>query len=113
VLDAALAQIPDPYRHGHPILVRADGAGSSKALLNHVRALRNTGVDSEFSVGWTVGAREHAAIAALPESAWTAAIAAPADQGSTRSWPGEPGRAAGSSSRLRQDGGIAGRRAWR
>jgi Transposase DDE domain group 1 len=74
VLDAALAQIPDPYRHGHPILVRADGAGSSKALLNHVRALQNTGVDSEFSVGWAVTAREHAAIAALPETAWTAAV---------------------------------------
>jgi hypothetical protein len=26
VLDAALAQVPDAYRHGHPILVRADGA---------------------------------------------------------------------------------------
>lgn len=29
---------------------------------------------SEFWVGWTVGAREHAAIAGLPENAWTAAI---------------------------------------
>ena len=36
VLDAALAQIPDRYRHGHPILIRADGAGCTKAFLAHV-----------------------------------------------------------------------------
>jgi Transposase DDE domain group 1 len=30
VLDQALTQIPDRYRHGHPILVRADGAGCTK-----------------------------------------------------------------------------------
>lgn len=40
VLDAALAQLPDRYRHGHPILVRADGAGCTKAFLAHVRSLR-------------------------------------------------------------------------
>jgi hypothetical protein len=74
VIDQALAQIPEQYRHGYPILFRFDGAGASKALLAHLRALREQGVDSEFSVGWTLGAREHTAIAALPESAWTAAI---------------------------------------
>ncbi len=40
VLDAALAQVPDRYRHGHPVLVRADGAGATKAFLAHVRAAR-------------------------------------------------------------------------
>ena len=35
LLDAALAQIPDEYRHGYPVLVRADGAGASKAFLAH------------------------------------------------------------------------------
>jgi hypothetical protein len=74
VIDAALAQVPAEHRHGYPILFRFDGAGASKALLAHLRGLRETGVDSEFSVGWTLSAREHAAIAALPESAWTAAI---------------------------------------
>ncbi len=74
VIDASLAQIPGEYRHGYPILFRFDGAGASKALLGHLRGLREQGVDSEFSVGWAVGAREHAAIAALPENAWTAAI---------------------------------------
>ena len=65
VLDAALTQIPDVYRHGHPILVRADGAGCTKAFLAHVRALHTTGVSCEFSVGWTITGREHTAIAAL------------------------------------------------
>jgi hypothetical protein len=41
VLDQALAQVPDQYRHGYPILVRADGAGGTKAFLTHVRALRS------------------------------------------------------------------------
>ena len=68
VLDAALAQIPDRYRHGHPILVRADGAGCTKAFLAHLRSLRDTGVSCEFSVGWTITGREHTAIAALPST---------------------------------------------
>jgi len=74
VIDQALAQVPATHRHGYPILFRFDGAGASKALLAHLRGLREAHVHAEFSVGWTVGAREHAAIAALPESAWTAAI---------------------------------------
>jgi Transposase DDE domain group 1 len=69
-----LTQIPDEYRHGYPILVRADGAGASKALLAHIRGLRELGVHSEFSVGWALSEREHAAIAALPQTAWTPAI---------------------------------------
>ncbi len=74
VIDAALAQIPAEHRHGYPILIRFDGAGASKALLAHLHSLRDQGVDSEFSVGWALGAREHAAIAQLPETAWTPAI---------------------------------------
>ena len=46
LLDAALAQIPDEQRHGYPVLLRADGAGSSKAFLAHIRSLRNSGVHS-------------------------------------------------------------------
>jgi hypothetical protein len=74
VVDAALAQIPPEHRHGYPILFRFDGAGATKALLTHLRGLRAQGVNSELSVGWAVGNREHAAIAALPETAWSAAI---------------------------------------
>jgi hypothetical protein len=74
VLDAALAQIPDAHRHGIPVLVRADGAGCSKAFLAHVRGLREQAVSTEFTVGWAVTDRERAAIRRLPERAWTPAI---------------------------------------
>jgi hypothetical protein len=49
-----LAQIPDVHRHGVPVLVRADGAGCSKAFLAHIRGLRAQAVATEFSVGWAV-----------------------------------------------------------
>jgi hypothetical protein len=74
VLDAALTQIPDEYRHGTPVLIRTDGAGCSRAFLAHIRALRETGVASEFSVGWAITDRERAAITTVPEHLWTAAI---------------------------------------
>ena len=74
VTDLALAQIPDPYRHGVPILVSADGAGATQGWLKHLRAQRDTGVDLEFSVGFTMTATVAAAILALPKNAWTEAI---------------------------------------
>jgi len=74
VLDQALAQIPDADRHGTPLLVRADGAGCSKAFLAHVRGLRERGLASEFSVGWAITERERAAIAAIPDRVWTDAV---------------------------------------
>jgi hypothetical protein len=39
ITDEALAQIPDEHRHGTPILIRADGAGATKAWLAHLRSL--------------------------------------------------------------------------
>jgi hypothetical protein len=69
VLDQALAQIPDAHRHGVPILVRADGAGCSKAFLAHIRGLREQAVATEFSVGWAVTEREREATDKLPETA--------------------------------------------
>jgi hypothetical protein len=74
VTDLALAQIPDAYRHGVPILVSADGAGATQDWLAHLRAQREGGVDLEFSVGFTMTATVQAAILALPERAWTEAI---------------------------------------
>ena len=68
LIDQALAQIPDEQRHGYPILIRADGAGSSKAFLAHIRSLRDTGVHSEFSIGWAVTAREHTASPRCPSA---------------------------------------------
>jgi hypothetical protein len=76
VTDAALAQIPDSHRHGAPILVRADGAGCSRAWLGHLRAQRETGVDIEFSVGFTMTPAVQAAILSLPALAWADAIEA-------------------------------------
>ena len=74
VLDAALVQIPDACRHGVPVLVRADGAGCSKAFLAHIRGLRDRAVATEFTVGWAVTDRERHAIDRLPARAWTSAI---------------------------------------
>jgi len=80
VTDAALAQIPDEHRHGTPILVRADGAGATKAWLAHLRSLRDQhGLDVSFSVGFTMTEQVQQAIVDLPEAAWTAAIAADGD----------------------------------
>jgi hypothetical protein len=73
VLDQALAQIPDEHRHGCPVLVRADTASAAKAFLTHVRSLRNTGVDVEFSVDRRTD-RLHAVIATMPKAAWIPAI---------------------------------------
>jgi hypothetical protein len=74
VLDQALAQIPDAHRHGVPVLVRADGAGCTKAFLAHIRNLREHSVLTGFSVGWAVTDRERTAIDRLPDTAWTDAI---------------------------------------
>jgi hypothetical protein len=74
VLDQALAQIPDEHRHGVPVLIRADGAGCSKAFLAHIRSLRAQAVLAEFTVGWAVTSRERDAIDTLPTTAWTDAV---------------------------------------
>lgn len=103
VLDQALAQIPDAHRHGtvdatlvtchseidqaaptykggfgfHPllcILVRTDSAGSAKAFLTHLRALRDNGLHVRFSVGYAVSAPVRRAIRALPEQVWHPAL---------------------------------------
>lgn len=80
VLDRALAQLPEQYRYGSPILVRADSAGCSKDVLAHLRGLREQGVFCEFSVGWRIGERERDAIAAIPNTVWADAIDADGQQ---------------------------------
>jgi hypothetical protein len=75
IIEEALAQIPDPARHGQPILVRSDGAGATKEWLVHLRSLRELrGLDLEFSVGFTLTNQVKDAIARLPETAWTVAV---------------------------------------
>jgi hypothetical protein len=74
VLDAALAQLPDAHRHGTPILVRADTAGCTREFLAHLRGLRDTAVNCEFSVGWAIRDKERTAISAIPKPVWADAI---------------------------------------
>ncbi len=80
VTDLALAQIPDHQRYGQPILIRADGAGATKAWLAHLHTLRRPvedgghGLDLDYSVGFTMTQAVQDAILALPEWAWTPAV---------------------------------------
>ncbi|MFJ3934306.1 IS1380 family transposase [Streptomyces sp. NPDC090029] len=74
VLDAALAQIPDAHRHGTDILIRADSAGGAKVFLAHVRALREQGIHTSFSVGYAVTEPVRRAIRALPDHLWHPAL---------------------------------------
>jgi Transposase DDE domain group 1 len=77
LVDEALAQLPDNHRYGTPILIRADGAGCSKAWLAHLRSLRDQrGMQVQFSVGFTMTEQVQQAILALPEIAWTPAVEA-------------------------------------
>ena len=62
VLDLALAQIPDQYRHGEDVLIRCDSAGASHAFLRHIRRLREQGVRTFFSVGVAITEPVRAAI---------------------------------------------------
>jgi len=73
VVDMALAQLPDRWR-SKPILIRADGAGYSHAL---IAALSKQGL--EFSVGYPVTDAVRDAIAQLPEWAWQEACNADGD----------------------------------
>ncbi|MGW4984170.1 transposase, partial [Streptomyces mirabilis] len=72
--DAALAQIPDAHRHGTDILIRADSAGGAKVFLAHVRALRERGIRTSFSVGYAVTEPLRRAIRALPDHLWHPAL---------------------------------------
>ena len=77
VLDAALAQIPEPLRRRDDsgrvaVLVRTDAAGATKEFAAH---LARTGVN--FSLGANLGHFDtHTALAALPAAAWTPAYQA-------------------------------------
>ena len=73
VVEAALSQLPDRWR-SKPILIRADGAGYSHALIS---ALSQQGL--EFSVGYPVTDAVRDAIAQLPEWAWQEACNADGD----------------------------------
>lgn len=72
ILDQALAQIPDAHRHGTPILLRADAAGSTHGFLAHIRSLRDQHLDIRFSVGAAITEPVRAAIRAA--TGWIPAV---------------------------------------
>jgi hypothetical protein len=72
VLDRALAQIPDAHRHGTDILIRSDTAGATHGFLAHIRALRDHGVNTFFSVGFPVTEQVRDAIRVA--TAWIPAL---------------------------------------
>ncbi len=67
ILDAALAQLPEGERA--QVLVRADTGASSKAFLHHI-----TEAGLEYSVGFGAHESVKAAVEAIPEQAWRAAL---------------------------------------
>ena len=73
VLDAAIATLPPGFRRR--LMVTCDGAGASHDLITRLDALAaRRGYQLTYSVGWELGAREQAAIGAVPASAWQIAI---------------------------------------
>jgi Transposase DDE domain group 1 len=72
VLAEAFAQIPARYRRH--LLIRGDSAAASHAVLDWLRGQCTARRRVEYSIGWSIGQPERAAIAALPASAWSPAI---------------------------------------
>jgi hypothetical protein len=66
-LDAALVQLPAKERS--QVLVRADTGACSKAFLHHI-----TDLGLEYSIGFSAREGVQAAIEAIPEQAWRAAV---------------------------------------
>jgi len=80
VVMRSIDQLPAAYRAGHelgdnpdqvlhPILVRSDSAGASKAFLAEL-----VGRNIEFSVGFAVDTRVRALISAVDDDAWVSAV---------------------------------------
>jgi hypothetical protein len=73
VLDAAITAVPPGFRRR--LMVTCDGAGASHGLIARLDALAaRPGYQVIYSVGWELGAREKAAITAVPAPAWQIAV---------------------------------------
>ncbi|GAB3816660.1 IS1380-like element ISMsm3 family transposase [Micromonospora zhanjiangensis] len=73
VLGEAFAQVPAAHRRH--LLVRADSAGATHAVLDWLTAQDvKRGRTIEYSIGWSIGEAERQAITGVPTSAWTPAI---------------------------------------
>ncbi len=73
VLAAAITALPPAFRRR--LMVTCDCAGASHGLIERLDALAaRPGHQLIYSVGWELGERERAAIAAVPGQAWQIAI---------------------------------------
>jgi DDE family transposase len=73
VLDAAIQALPPGFRRR--LMITCDGAGASHDLIARLDKLATRpGYQVIYSVGWELGKREKAAIAAVPEQAWQIAV---------------------------------------
>jgi Transposase DDE domain group 1 len=73
VLGAAIGALPPGFRRR--LMVTCDGAGASHALIERLDKLAaRPGYQVIYSVGWTLGEREKAAITAAPAEAWQTAV---------------------------------------
>ena len=73
LLDAAIAALPPGFRRR--LMVTCDGAGASHDLIARLDKLAaRPGYQLTYSVGWGLGSRERAAIAAVPAGAWQIAV---------------------------------------
>jgi DDE family transposase len=73
VLEAAIAAVPPAFRRR--LMITCDGAGASHDLITRLDTLAaRPGYQVIYSVGWELGKREKAAIAAVPAGAWQIAV---------------------------------------
>jgi len=86
VVKAALAQLPGQrpgQRHGRKVLIRIDGAGGTKALIEWLTSQRLS-----YSVGFTLPTNTPDLLAKIPDQAWTSAYDAQ-DQVRDGAWVAE------------------------
>jgi hypothetical protein len=72
VLAEAVAQVPAAHRGR--LLIRGDSAASSHAVVDWLTSCTTARRRVEYSLGWSIGQAERAAVAALPASAWSPAL---------------------------------------
>jgi hypothetical protein len=72
VLAQAIGQVPAAHRR--QLLIRGDSAAATHAVLDWLTAQNTARRRVEYSIGWSIGEPERAAIGALPAAAWSPAI---------------------------------------
>lgn len=73
LLTGAIGALPTAHRRR--LMVTADGAGASHALITRLDTMAaRRGYELVYSVGWELGERERAAIGLVPDTAWQIAV---------------------------------------